>query len=309
MRSGSEVQALTWLALPWLELTPPPNFFTVAIQQPRKIPKSIYNRIRPTGSCPPRIYGLPKIHKPQTPLRPMHYVISCIGAPSYKLSKYIASVISPLAGRTSSHVLNSKHFTGVMKEEHVEADEALVSFDVTSLFTNVPTEEAVEVIHRKLTEEEDLVERTPLSSERIAELLQLRLKSTYFSYNGEFYKQREGAAMGSPVSAVVTNLYMEFFEELALESAPSRPRFWKWYVDDTCCIIQRDAVEPLLHHLNKVRPTIKFTMELEKDGSLPFLDTSLTQREDGTLNVTVFRKHTRTGICTLTPTTQRVQRG
>ena len=138
------------------------------------------------------------------------------------------------------------------------------------------------------------MERTPLSPERIAELLQLCLKSTYFSYNGEFYEQREGAAMGSPVSAVVANLYMEFFEELALESAPSRPRFWKRYVDDTCCIMQRDAVEPLLRHLNEVRPTIKFTMELEKDGSLPFLDTSLTRREDGTLNVTVFRKQTHT---------------
>ena len=65
-------------------------------------------------------------------------------------------------------------------------------------------------------------------------------------------------------------------------------------MDDTCCIIQRDAVEPLLHHLNEVRPTIKFTMELEKDGSLPFLDTSLTRREDGTLNVNVFRKGTHT---------------
>ena len=82
----------------------------------------------------------------------------------------------------------------------VEAEEALVSFDVNSLFTNVPIDEAVHVIHRKLMEEEDLVERTPLPAERIAELLQLCLKSTYFSYNGEFYEQRQGAAMGSPSS-------------------------------------------------------------------------------------------------------------
>ena len=84
--------------------------------------------------------------------------------------------------------MNSKHFVNIK-----EAEEALVSYDVTSLFTNVPIE-AVD-IHRKLTEEEeDLVERTPLPVERIAELLQLYLKSTYFSYNGEFYEQRHGAA-------------------------------------------------------------------------------------------------------------------
>ena len=74
----------------------------------------------------------------------------------------------------------------MMKDAHVEAEEALVSFDVMSLFTNVPIDEAVDVIHRKYTKE-DLVEQTPLPAETIAELLQLCMKSTYFSYNGEFY--------------------------------------------------------------------------------------------------------------------------
>ena len=84
---------------------------------------------------------------------------------------------------------------------------------------------------------------------------------------------------------------MEFFEELVLQSAPSRPRFWKRYVDDdTCCIIEKDEVEPLLDHLNSVCTTIKFTMELERDGSLPFFDTKLIRREGGTLDTTVFRK-------------------
>ena len=116
-------------------------------------------------------YRLEYSKLPQTPLRP---IVSCINAPSYKLSKYIASVICPLTGKTSSHVLNSKHFAGMVKEEHVKAEETLVSFDVISLFTNVPMDEAVDVIHRKLAEEEEeenLVERTPLPAERIAELL------------------------------------------------------------------------------------------------------------------------------------------
>ena len=103
-----------------------------------------------------------------------------------------------------------------MKEEEV-----LVSFDVTSLSTNVPIDKAVDAIHRKLVaEEEDMVERTPLPTERRAELLQLYLKSTYFSYNGELYEQRQGAAMGSRVSTVVVKLFMEFFKELVWSQLP-----------------------------------------------------------------------------------------
>ena len=86
--------------------------------------------------------------------------------------------------------------------------------------------EVVGVI-RDIREDEELVERTSLSPDRVAELLSLCLKSTHFSFGGECYEQRQGAAMGSPVSAVIANLYMEFFEELALESASSTPRLWK----------------------------------------------------------------------------------
>ena len=65
-----------------------------------EIRNALYNKLRPTGSQPPRIYGLPKIHKPDIPLRPF---VSCIGSPTYQLSKHITSLISPLAGHTSSH--------------------------------------------------------------------------------------------------------------------------------------------------------------------------------------------------------------
>ena len=87
----------------------------------------------------------------------------------------------------------------------------------------------MQVIQAKLREDDSLAERTPLSPDRVAELLDMCLRSTYFSYSSE---QREGAAM-------VANLYMEFFEELALESALSRTRLWKWYVDNTCCILRK----------------------------------------------------------------------
>ena len=133
-----------------------------------EITESLYTRLRPSGSQRPRIYGLPKIHKPEVPLRP---IVSCIEAPSYQLSKHIASLISPLAGKTDLHEKNSKHFVEVMAGLSVEKDKMLVSFDVTSLFNKVPIDEAVQVICDKLQRDEMLVDRTTLSPDKVAELL------------------------------------------------------------------------------------------------------------------------------------------
>ena len=171
----------------------------------------------------------------------------------------------------------------------------MVSFDIKSLFTNVPVDEALEVILQRLTEDETLEDRTALTPEQITHLLELCLKTTYFSFREEFFQQTDGAAMGSPVSPVVANLYMEMFEEMALSTTEPRPRVWRRYVDDIFCLVEEKHMDNLLKHLNNQRPTIRFTVEREdSNSSLPFLDTLLTRRQDGGLNIAVYRKPSHT---------------
>ena len=121
----------------------------------------------------------------------------------------------------------------------------MVSFDVESLFTNVPIEGALNAALQRLSADTSLPARTSLSPSQVIDFLGFVLRATYFSYNGSFYEQQEGAAMGSPVSAVIANLYMEVFEEQALQSCDPqlRPRVWKRYVDDTFVISTRASVE------------------------------------------------------------------
>ena len=188
------------------------------------------------------------------------------------------------------------HFASVISSEKIQDHEIMVSFDVESLFTNVPIEGAVQAALRKLESDPTLADSTTLTPTQIANLLSLDfiLRSTYFQYNGSIYEQREGTAMGSPVSAVIANLYMETFEEQAIESAPSKPKIWKHYVDDTFTILDRDRVDSFLQHLNSQQPTIRFTMETENDNKIAFLDASVSREPDGRLTTSVYRKPTHT---------------
>ena len=75
-------------------------------------------------------------------------------------------------------MMNTGHFVEMMREEKLGAEEMLVSFDVLSLFTNVPIQEAVQVVKKKLKEDQSLPSRTLLTPKRITELLEICLITT-----------------------------------------------------------------------------------------------------------------------------------
>ena len=113
--------------------------------------------------------------------------------------------------------------------------------------------------------------------EDIIHLLSFCLKTTQFAYNGTYYKQVFGTAMGSPVSAVIANMVMEDVEQRALATSPVKPFFWKRYVDDVISAVSGYEVECLLSPLNSIEPSIQFTLEREKDRHLPFLDLNVSR--------------------------------
>ncbi|XP_070550371.1 uncharacterized protein [Ptychodera flava] len=119
-----------------------------------------YRKLYPTTETPPKFYGLPKVRKQNTPLRP---IISSAGTITYNCAKLVADVLSPSDRQTDHHVVNSQHFAKCMQNRRVEEDEELRSYDVTALFTSVPVDKAIGIIHNNLEKDITLDKRTRLS--------------------------------------------------------------------------------------------------------------------------------------------------
>ena len=160
----------------------------------------------------------------------------------------------------------------------ISDDEVMVSFDVVSLLTAIPVNKACEYIRDKLNNDNTLHLRTSLNTDDIISLLEFILSNNYFVFNNCIYKQIHGCAMGSPVSPIIANLCMEVIEELAISTYSVPPKFWKRYVDDSFIIIKKDAVSSFHNTLNASDPKISFTIELENNGQIAFLDTLVSRR-------------------------------
>ena len=226
-------------------------------------------------------------------------IVDFTGSIGYSVAKSLADILAPIVGQSEHHVLNSKSLADQLKDITVEEDEILNSHDVVALFTNTPIDLTLQIIRDRLELDQDLKNRTLLSIDDIIELIEFSLaRVAYFSYNGAIYRQKFGMAMGSPLSPIGCNIFMEWLENKAITTAPitCRPRFWRRYVDDVLEIVRKGEVDNLTEHLNKVDPTnsIKFTYEEEQDGAIPFLDTLIMRKPDGSVKLCIYRKKTHT---------------
>jgi hypothetical protein len=256
--------------------------------------KLTYRFLLSTNGAAPMLYGLPKIHKP--PKFPCRPIVDFNPSPLKNLSKYLDSHIAPLTGKMSSHLKNSTSLIEQISDIHLEPDEDLVSFDVVSLYSSIPYDLALSVCKEYIQKTPDFEDKLKMSLAHFIELLDFCLRNTYFVYENRFYLQIKGLPMGAAISVTVANLVMEFLEVKVFETHPNlEARFFKRYIDDILCAIKRILIEVLLEALNGFNKDIQFTVEHEVNGSISYLDSTITRSQDGKLSFTVYRKPTHSG--------------
>jgi hypothetical protein len=237
---------------------------------------------------PPRFFGLPKIHKPGVPIRP---VISNVTAPNHLLARRVNDIFreqSKFAAKYS--VQNSFDFINRVSKVHIPSKCILVSFDVSNLFTSVPPKEAIDIA------ETILVQKSvpyPVICE-LVQLLQTCAFQNYFKFNGKYFKQPNGLAMGSPLSPILADIYMDHFEKNLFSSSSELTKnvlCWYRYVDDVFCVWggSKRQLQLFLTRLNSLNKNLKFTIEVEENNSLPFLDLKISKLNNK-LDFSIFRK-------------------
>ena len=258
------------------------------------ITDDVYRNVYSTGSSPGVLYGLTKVHKEGHPLRP---ILAAYNTASYRLSKYVISLIESLS--TNEYCLrNSYQFSDEIKSFKLDNRSFMVSFDVSSLYTNVPVSETIDLICSKLFSSNNSF--GGYSKKLFRELLCVCVTNTYFFFNNVLYKQIEGLAMGNPLAPTMANIFMCNLEESFLTICPPhlKPKFYKRYLDDVFAVFETEKqAEGFQNYINSAHPNIKFTLEKENDNKISYLDI-LVCKFDEVCQLSVYRKPTFTNLGT-----------
>ena len=259
------------------------------------LPKPIADSIRPKGCRLAHLYGLPKTHKEQLAMRP---ILSATHTHSYALAKWLDKKLKPLSYNQYT-VTDTFEFVNEVQSLEINSGNILVSYDVTSLFTNVPlhVDETIQILADKAFTDDwfNKTHELNLSRDQLIELVNAATKNQLFQFNGNLYEQTDGVAMGSPLGPLLANVFMCSIED-KLDQDGKLPSYYRRYVDDTLTIMPDLAsAEIFLDTLNHSHPSPKFTMEFERNASLPFIGVELLNLAPR-IKTKVYVKPTNTGL-------------
>ena len=265
------------------------------LKKNKKISTQEYNALFTSGSSIPVLYCTVKTHKENFPLRP---IVSMCNASNYKLASYLANMLKKCEEKNTSNIKDSFQFVKSLKYIKIANDETMISFDIQSLYPNVPVEEAIDIAVKLIWEKNKAIKFTKITKHELYILFNLAVRNVHFRFFNQYFRQIDGIAMGSPLAPVLANLFVTQLEEEKINRiTKNKVRIWFRYVDDIFAIVKGKDIEihEILEGINKIHKNIKFTIEFEQDNSITFLNVNI-KRKGSRLETSVHRKKTNTNL-------------
>ena len=219
----------------------------------------------------PKFYLLPKIHKPGNPGRP---IVSACNCPTELIATYLDKITTPLVQSLPSYVNDTNHMLRITESFRFPGNTNYVfTMDVKSLYTTIPNRDGLLALTHFLDKRAVLQPPT----HTLVHLAELALTLNTFTFNGKYYRQTGGVAMGSRLGPNYACLFMGHIEEQIFDQYPGRtPSLYKRYIDDIVGATSgtRDDIEDFASFVNGFHPSLNFTWSIS-DKQLPFLDLCL----------------------------------
>ena len=264
------------------------------ICQKRNIPKHIQRSYISNNTTLPYFYHLIKTHKlaQGTKIRP---IVSNTNGPTTRLCWLLARTLKPLLKHVPAHLENSMQLIERIQRTEPEIHKRTpypYSLDVVSLYTSIPTHEAIEATIEQLPSKTG-----PFTTQDIEELLTVLLQNTYFHFQQQIFLQTSGLPMGSSLSGILAILFMHRLESGVLNTYQP-PTSYSRYVDDTYNQAPDEQGADEFHlATNSAHPKIKFEIEkpIQSDNglSLALLDFKVTIKASGDMEFDFYRKSAR----------------
>lgn len=220
----------------------------------------------------PRLYALPKIHKANNSFRP---IVSSILGPTYKLSKFVQQSITNVSKNTPSYVKDSFQFKDFITKITIPDGYVLLSLDVSSLYTNVPLERVRNALKSRKDALSTCNSSKNIPINELIKAVNLIMENTCFLFNNEFFKQKTGLPMGSPLAPPAAEIVMQDLETTCLkflEDAGIQLPFYKRYVDGIITAVPNDKIDLITELFNSYDTKLQFTHEVEENNTIAFLD-------------------------------------
>ena len=247
-------------------------------------------QLKPKNPRTPRLYFLPKIHKPDNPGRP---IVSSIGCHTQNISQYVDHYLQPINKSLPSYVKDTTNFLTKLDElpEELPDNTLMVTMDVRSLYTNVPNNEGINAVKHYLRKRNNPGDG--VLAKILSKFLLLILTLNNFVFNEKNFVQINGASMGTKCAPTYASIFMGLFEDThILPRIRDKILLYVRYIDDILFLWKgtKDELKEFLIIINTLHPSIKFDFAYSETNAI-FLDCNISIK-DKKLRTSVYSKPT-----------------
>ena len=180
----------------------------------------------------------------------------------------------------------------ILKDIPIQDNHKMITFDIKDLYTNIPIDETINIMKTKLQQN-----KNKQTTQQIITMIKTALLQNHFIFQHKIYQPEQGIAMGSPLSGIVAEIFLQSYEDNYMKQFLETKSilYYTRYVDDIFIIYDETKTNPqtINAQINKIQNNMKFTPTHEEHNSINYLDLTI-RRHHNKLDIDIYRKHTAT---------------